>query len=449
MRPPRIFEIVGILALLLGVAAASLQGSPRFLPVAAVADTMVTNDPIARLQARIDAGDVVLAYDSTLGYLPAVLKALEIPVSSQGLVFSRTSLQTDHITPWSPRALYFNDDVYVGYVQDGFILEIAAVDRKAGAVFYTLSQKSRSRPTFSREGTTCLMCHQSRITGNVPGFMVRSTIADRYGYAITGAHEGTTTDETPIRQRWGGWYVTGTHGKTGHSGNVFSPLLSHEVSDKDGYRRQFDLTTESARTDLAGKFDATTYLSAHSDIVALMVLVHQTTVHNLITAVNIAAGAPLSATVYGSASGAPAAEGTDTMTLRLQTAVEALVRALLFVQEAKLDGPMRGTTSFVADFARVGPRDGKGRSLRDFDLDTRLFRYPLSFLIYSESFDAIPDVARLEIYRQLRAILSGADTSADFRRLTAADRQAILEIVEATKPAFARTRAHQGSRDPN
>jgi hypothetical protein len=436
MRPLRIFEKLGITAVLLGAAAASLQGSPRFLPVSGYADTTVTNDPVARLQARIDAGDVTLAFDSTLGYLPAVLKALKIPVSSQGLVFSRTSLQTDKITPWSPRALYFNDDVYVGYVRDGQILEIASVDRNAGAVFYTLSQASKARPKFSREGSTCLMCHQSRATGNVPGLMVRSTITDRNGYAITGAHEGTTTDDTPVRQRFGGWYVTGTHGTTGHSGNVFSPLLSHEVSDKDGYRRGFDLTTESARTDLAGKFDATVYLSAHSDIVALMVLVHQTTVHNLITRVNAAAGDALPV-AYGAPNSAPA---TPELTVRLKTAVEELVRGMLFVKEAKLEGPVRGTTSFAQDFSSLGIRDPNGRSLRDFDLERRLFKYPLSFLVYSESFDAIPDVAKREVYRRLRAILSGDDRSAGLESLQDADRKAIMEILEATKPDFVRTR---------
>jgi hypothetical protein len=312
-------------------------------------------------------------------------------------------------------------------------------------VFYTLSQQSRERPKFSREGSTCLMCHQSRATGNVPGLMVRSTIADRNGYPITGAHEGTTTDETPLRQRWGGWYVTGTHGTAahagGHSGNVASPLLSHEVTDKDGYRRQFDLTTANARTDLAGKFDATVYLSAHSDIVALMVLVHQTTVHNLITAVNSAAGDALPV-AYGAPNTAPnSPSATPELTVRLKTAVEELVRGMLFVNEAKLEGPVRGTTSFVQDFSSLGLRDARGRSLRDFDLERRLFKYPLSFLIYSESFDAIPTVAKQEVYRRLRAILSGEDRSAGFASLQDADRKAILEILEATKPDFVKARA--------
>jgi hypothetical protein len=240
---------------LLGAAAATLGGTPTSLPRRSRLLVPATRDPIATLQAQLDAGEVILAHDSLLGYLPALLRTLHIPVSSQGLVFSRTSLQTDKITPWSPRAIYFNDDVYIGYVQESTFLEIAAVDPVRGAVFYTLSQEPRARPVFSRETTTCLMCHQSRAaTGGVPGFMVISTLVDRYGYPVVGMHDGSTTDATPMKQRFAGWYVTGSAGPAGHAGNVYSPKLAHEITDKPAYRTQLDMQAESARTDLAGKF---------------------------------------------------------------------------------------------------------------------------------------------------------------------------------------------------
>ena len=272
MRGPagRISQQLIVLALAVGL------GSAAFVPtVASVGtsirrdpqDSLASRDPIARLQAQLDSGTRTLRHDSTHGYLPALLEALAIPVSSQGLVFSRTSLQTDKITPWTPRALYYNDDVYVGFVQESRFLEIAAMHPTRGAVFYTLSQEPRGRLAFSRETTTCLMCHQSRgATGGVPGLMVLSTIADRFGYPIVGAHEGTTTDATPIRQRFGGWYVTGSHGDSafgGHSGNVYSPKLGHEITDKQEYRTRIDLTKESRRTEVTDKFDPSPYLSGH------------------------------------------------------------------------------------------------------------------------------------------------------------------------------------------
>ena len=427
---------------LLGVVAASLSGSPASVPRSRGYSLPASRDPIAQLQVRIDAGEVALAHDSVLGYLPALLKVLNIPVSSQGLVFSRTSLQTDKITPWSPRAIYFNDDVYIGYVQESTFLEIAAVDPVRGAVFYTISQEPRARPVFSRETTTCLMCHQSRsATGGVPGFMVISTIADRYGYPVVGMHEGSTTDATPMKQRFAGWYVTGSAGAMGHAGNVYSPKLAHEITDKPAYRAQLDMNAESARTDLAGKFDPTPYLSAQSDIVALMVLVHQTVVHNLVTAVHESAPDAVFEDSMARVSGRDTtsrAQPGGGPAARLRRDVEKLVRAMLFVGEAALDGPVKGTTTYAQDFVRAGPRDAKGRSLRDLDLETRLFTYPLSFLIYSESFNALPALAKGEVYRQLRDVLTGADPSTEFKQLKASDRAAILDILHATKPDFPR-----------
>ena len=439
MQFTRLVGIAGVIALLIGTASSTLRSTPTSITPRRRADTTRTHDPIARLQARLDAGELTLPHDSASGYLAGVLRALNIPVASQGLVFSRTSLQTDKIAPWAPRAIYFNDDVYIGFVQGSHFLEVAAVDPTSGAVFYTLSQEPRARPTFSRETTTCLMCHQSRAaTGGVPGFMVLSTLADRYGYPITGVHEGTTSDWTPMAERFGGWYVTGTNGTTGHSGNVYSPMLGHEVSDKRAYKAQFKFQRESARTDLAGKFDTTPYLSAHSDLVALLVLVHQTGVHNLITAVHEAAKEALLERSLSVDSTLPmiATDSTVITNVHLRGAVERLARSMLFAGEAKLDAPITGTTSFAADFPKQGPHDAQGRSLREFDLTRRLFKYPLSFLIYSESFNAIPAFARRAVYRRMKVVLDGKDDDLDFQQLRESDRTAILAILRATKPDF-------------
>lgn len=437
----RSLGVSAIVVALLGAGAATLRSSPTAVARRPRSFAPATRDPIARLQSQLDAGEIVLAHDSLLGYLPALLKTLRIPVSSQGLVFSRTSLQTDKITPWSPRAIYFNDDVYIGYVQESTFLEIAAVDPVRGAIFYTLSQEPRARVVFSRETTTCLMCHQSRsATGGVPGFMVISSIADRHGYPIVGVHEGSTTDATPLRQRFGGWYVTGTTGAAAHAGNVYSSKLSHEVTDKQNYRSQIDMTTESARTDLAGKFDPSPYISAQSDVVALMVLVHQTVIHNLITAVHEAAPNAVFEDSMVRARGRDTTSRGNTSgpASRLRRDVDKLVRAMLFVGEAPFDGTVKGTTTYAEDFVKAGPRDAKGRSLRDFDLGKRLFKYPLSFLIYSDSFNALPDLAKDEVYGQLRAILTGTDPGTEFKHLQPGDRAVILEILEATKPDFPR-----------
>lgn len=400
------------------------------------------DDPVARLQARLATGELSLTYDSLRGYLPALLEALEIPASSQTLVFSRTSLQTDRIAPWTPRALYFNDEVYVGWVQESPFLEIASIDPVAGAVFYTLSQTDPETARFTRETTTCLMCHESRsVTGGVPGLIVRSVLVDRLGYPITNVHQGGTNDRTPIEDRWGGWYVTGTHGDMAHAGNVYAPDLSHEVSDKARYLQAVDFAAGGNVDALEDRFYVDAYLTPHSDLVALMVLTHQAQLHNLITLLHeeTTEALELEATVTRTRGGESEGEGHMPTTIaRVEGPAERLVRALLFVKEAPLDGPVSGTSSFAVDFAARGPWSMEGRSLRELDLETRLFRYPLSFLVYTEAFDALPTLAKEVVARRLVAVLSGEDRSEVFRHLNAEDRATTLDILRDTKPELLR-----------
>jgi hypothetical protein len=379
------------------------------------------HDAVARLQQELDRGNVQLEFDAKRGYLPSVLKQLDVPISSQGLVFSRTSLQVDHIAPWTPRAIYFNDEVYVGWAQKAPIMEIASVDPTLGPVFYSLDQTETDHPKFERQTRMCLICHDSSsTTGGVPGFIVRSVFADRYGYPLTvpGMDDGVTTDQTPIEQRWGGWYVTGTHGDMQHRGNIAAPKLASELPNVKAYVEGIKLGSNGNVTDLHDRFDVKRYLAPDSDIVALLVLTHQSSVHNLITA------AGYEARIDGDESP------------RAKDATERLVRALLFVNEAPISAPIQGTSAFASEFAARGPRDHKGRSLRELDLKTRLFRYPLSYLIYSDGFDALPASVKNRVYDRLRQILSGEDTTSPFNRLTRDDRQAILEILQDTKPDF-------------
>jgi hypothetical protein len=399
--------------------------------------TSAPADRIARLQAAIDSGAVALEFDDQRGYLPSLLRALEIPVSSQGLVFSRTSLQVDRIAPWTPRAVYYSDDVYVGWVQDGPIMEIATVDPSLGAVFYTLQQQKAGPPRFERQGRTCLQCHDSSsTTGGVPGLIMRSVFADRYGYVVP-SDQGVTTDRTPLADRWGGWYVTGALGGQPHMGNVIAPQLGHDIVNPQAHLAKLRAEPREPVTDLSTRFDPAPYLAPHSDAVALMVLAHQASIHNLITAAGYEArrGAyddrMISASRGGGAGGQ--SEGTR---VRIETAGERLVRAMLFVKEAPLAHPVTGTSGFAAEFSRKGKRDRQGRSLREIDLTRRLFRYPLSYLIYSESFDAMPSAVKTYVYRRLREVLAGEDVRPEFSHLSRADRDAIREILEDTKADF-------------
>lgn len=432
---PRPFILAaGLSIVLTGLAVAQFASNAEHEAIAY--STSTPTDPVARLQARIAAGEVSLSFDERRGYLPAVLKALDIPIASQGLVFSRTSLQLDRIAPWSPRAIYFNDDVYVGWVQGGPILEFASVDPKLGTIFYSLPQQPSAKPEFVREGSTCLVCHDSSsITGGVPGLIVRSVLPDRHGYSITAFRDGPTTDQTPIATRWGGWYVTGAPSTQSHMGNVIAPALAHEVGNVQQYLAKNNINGGTV-TDLSDRFDTEPYLTDQSDAVALLVLAHQTHVHNLITIAGYETRKALyDESLASNVEKASASEHSPATLNRIKVAAEPLVRAMLFVKEAPFDGAIKGRSGFAEQFVAAGPRDRKSRSLRDLDLERRLFRYPLSYLVYSESFNALPDIVKQHVYQRLRQVLRGDDPA--ITHIAESDRQAILEILEETKPDFA------------
>ena len=166
-----------------------------------------------------------------------------------------------------------------------------------------------------------------------------------------------------------------------------------------------------------------------------MVLAHQTQMHNLITQTNYQTRLALFADQQrNKAAGTTADTISDTARKQFEEPAEHLVRYLLFTNEVPLDAQVQGNSGFTEDFAARGPFDSKGRSLRQFDLHTRIFKYPCSYLIYSDTFDAIPQPAKEYVYRRLFEVLSGRDQSVEFRALSPADRRAILEILVETKP---------------
>ncbi|PYS40727.1 MAG: hypothetical protein DMG14_09605 [Acidobacteria bacterium] len=379
----------------------------------------------ADLAQQIQARKIVLNYDETHGYLRSLLKQLNVPISSQTLVFSKSSFQLSQIGPEAPRAVYFNDDVYVGWVNHGQFIEIAEVDPQTGPVFYKLTQEYDPYPLVQRETEECLVCHDTFQTSTpVPRLLMLSVLPNPEGNALKAAAL-ITNDQSPLRERWGGWYVTGTHGMQRHLGNTLVRARADDVDDMKKFIARMDLSVGANVTDLRSKFDTKEYLSPHSDIVALMVLGHQTHVHNMITS-----------GVYEIRDAITQGLSREKMADAVKDAGERIVRAMLFVSEAQLTEPIRGTSSFAEEFMKRGPRDSKGRSLRDLDLQHRLLRYPLSYLIYSKSFDAMPGELKDYVNRRVREVLTGEDKSADFQHLSAEDRTAILEILRETKPGF-------------
>jgi hypothetical protein len=391
------------------------------------------NTAVERLQEKIDAGKLQLSFHEERGYLSSLLNALQVPESSQVLVFSKTSLQRHRISPWAPRAIYFSDDVYVGFCRVGQVLEISAVDPQLGGVFYTLEQEKSDRPKFVRQTDACMLCHASSQTRGVPGHVLRSVFTDKTGDPLLTMGSVRVDQSTAIDRRWGGWYVTGTHGKQTHLGNLF-------VKNRSDRETAIKNTDGQNVTDLTRFFDTSKYLTPDSDIVALLVLEHQTEAQNLLARAGIQTRLALhQRAILNKELGLAPNAFSETAARRIRSVGEPLVRYLLFSEEARLADKVAGTSTFAADFVKKGPRDKKGRSLRDFDLEQRLFRYPCSYLIYSEAFVQLPGEMKEFVYQHLFEVLTNRHSGGGFGHLIAGDRQAILEILRDTKddlPAY-------------
>lgn len=385
------------------------------------------HDPVAELVEKLDSGDVTLSYDDQFGYLKSVLQQLDVPQSSQTLVFSKTSLQLHRISPRHPRSLYFNDNVYVGFCQKGDVLELAATDAKQGAIFYTLEQSREAKPRFVRDRGNCLSCHASSRTQGVPGYLVRSVFADVAGRPKLGSGTFLTDHTSEFDDRWGGWYVTGNHGTMRHMGNT--------ICEGDEYT--FDRDPGANRTALDDYIRTEDFLTPHSDIVALMVLEHQTQMHNAIAAANYETRQALHQSYQmNELLERPKDHISESAERRISASADRVLEYLLMVGEFQLTDAVSGSSEFATEFAARGIKDARGRSLRDFDLQTRLFKYPCSYLIYSDAFDALPKQVHDIVISRLTAILKGDDDSPEYEHLTPKLRREILEILVDTKPEF-------------
>ena len=373
-----------------------------------------TTDAVAALNKSLADKPAQLRFDPQSGYLGSILEALHIPIESQLLLFSKTGVQRVRTSPANPRALFFNDAVVVGYIRGAPFLEVAVLDPRQGAIFYTLNQEDGPSRQLTRAGS-CLTCHESYSTLAVPGFLTRSQATGSDGQTARRLGEFIVDHRTPFEQRWGGWYVTAARGLR-HMGN--HPIALPETPETTLVERDPGLESVSGRVDTRG------YPTPYSDVVALMVFEHQARMMNLLTRL----GWEVRVAVFDNRA--------DFSSAPLRDAVDEFVDYLLFVDEAVLPSPLSGTSGFATSFTAHGLRDQKGRSLRAFDLRTRLFRYPCSYMIYSDAFDQLPPVARDAIYRRLWQILSGDERGSRYARLPAGTRRAIIDILRDTRPGL-------------
>jgi len=413
--PPGMMLVLAWLLSAMFLSAAEPAGKPRHAADAELAayKSIAASGDVESLHSRIERNEASLEFSTSHGYLPALLRELRVPPSSQLLVASKTSPNKNYISPKNPRALYFNDSVAIAYVPGAEMIEVAAADPKLGVVFYTLEQKPATRPRLTRDDR-CLECHASSKTLDAPGWMVRSFLTHSDGDVdiLSGL---MVTHRTPIADRWGGYYVTGDTGGQRHRGNLFGvdAFAAHERTT----------AAPASVTDLKPFLDVGKFPEPSSDVVALLLLEHQVHLMNLLTRLRM---------------DTEALKDDDTLE-RARPASESVLKYLLFIEEAPLAAPVRGSSDFARRFEALGPADAQGRSLRQFDLRTRLFKYPCSFMVYSPSFEALPLRARRHLYHRLWDVLSGEDASGEFKSLSAETRASIRDILVQTKkdlPAY-------------
>jgi len=362
--------------------------------------------------------------DPEFGYLPAFLETFNIPKSSQVLVYSKTSFQISHIHPETPRAIYFNDEIYLGKVIGSNVLEISVASPENGTNFYTLSPQ-QGKPNLYRETHDCLQCHGGSRTRSIPGHLIRSVFTKEDGHAILKAGSDIIDLSVPFEKRFGGWYVTGLLEQP-HRGNQ---IFKETYYGADAVKKAPLLTDD-------GNLNSRQTYASSSDIIAHLILQHQAQVHNAMAKLTLMTQKAIyDQKVFDELLHR---DGTlvESTLHRIHHAADDLIEALFFYNEAKPFPEVARESTFRTYFERLGPFDQKDRTLRKLDLHTRLFRYPMSYLIYSDSFLKLPETAKKHVVHSIKTILNSKQKDDKFSNLRERDKTIILSILTQTHPDF-------------
>ena len=385
-------------------------------------------DAAYALETLMKAGKVKIDRASAWTVLKGVLDQFNIPMESQVMVFSKTSKQNDRISPQTPRVIYYGDDAYVGYSVGG-ALEVSTIDPLLGPIFYLLDPEvPENKPLHFERDQSCLSCHGGPFSPGVPGVLVRSVFPSSEGHPIMSQGSTVVDTTTPFENRWGGWYVTGKHGNLLHRGNV-------TATEKPDNTCDMPIEKGANITQLTNFFDTSPYPRKTSDIVALMILEHQTFVQNVMTKANhTALRAMHMQTSLRKELGEPEEKKPIGTARRIiDHSADDIVEALFFKDEAALpEGGIEGDESFQIAFLSRGARSSDGRSLKDLQLNTRLFKYRCSYMVHSITFKHLTPTLKETIVARMKQILAGADTSGQFDYLNESERKHIMRILMDT-----------------
>lgn len=364
-------------------------------------------DVFTKLMKRMQSGEVKLDTSDEKSFASSVLAALDVPVSSQLLVYSATSMQSERINARNPRALYFNEDVYVGVVPGGLV-EVLSIDPELGGVFHVFDYPKPGVPPRVDRPTKCFNCHATNATQRLPGLIAESVAPLPNGGSYESYRGKEQGHQIPLADRFGGWHVT--------SSKPFGP--SHEGA----YAQTTPNGVRIVRIKPGEMSDLRKHLVPTSDILAHLVHEHQLGFDNRV----------VQASYLGremEAKGKLDASDEE----RLNDKAREIVRYMLFADEAKLPaGGISGDPQFIKDFQRNKKPAAGGVSLKDFDLRTRMFKHRCSYMIYTPQWEKMPAIIKSRIYAGMKAALAGKDRS--FAYLGDEERRNIVAILRATLP---------------
>jgi hypothetical protein len=371
--------------------------------------TSELHDRFSLLKTDLESGRIALDATSERAFVLDLLKVLGVPASSQMLVFSNTSLQLHLISPANPRALYFSEDVHVGYIPGGRI-EILSLDPSLGAIFYIFDIPRAGQPVRPERSERCMNCHAAADTQFVPGLVIKSVVPGRTGGSLDAFRQEKTGHGIPFEQRFGGWYVTGKSGIAMPWANGIGQFAAQ------GMMKQ---TVEPG-----SRYDWARYPVATSDVLAHLLHEHQAGFVNRVVEASYRARAAL----HAGAGQLDAAQQAE-----LDEQARIVTRYLLFADEVPLPaGGVEGDPAFKADFARNRHAAKNGASLKDFDLQSRLFRNRCSYMIYSAVFHGLPAEMKMRIFQRLGAALDTTKPDPDYAYLPAGEKQSIRRILRET-----------------
>jgi len=381
-------------------------------------------DPVTLLMKRVQRGEILIKDPNGKPLVERLLRELGLNKDTQVLVFSRTSLQRREVSYSNPRALYFNESVYLGWMPNGRI-EIASFDPELGPIFYFQRELDDTSSPLLERSRSCLGCHAGDATNFLPGSLGRSVYPDKSGRSLRSIDDYRRSGHhIPLHDRYGGWFVSGNHGTMRHMGNAIATREQGEVTIN---REQF------ANLEKLDRFFSTeAYPAPGSDIAALLVFDHQVTMHHRLVEAAYRARQSLFDSKLDP-------KETDLSKLSKGRSIDEFIEGrdkvvdyLLFRNETPIP-KVSCDPGFRRAFTANRIADSRKRSLKDLRLDGRIFENRCSYMIYSPTFDQFPPMLKGAIYARIHEILTSPKPVEGFDYLGKDEKRRILEILHETK----------------